>query len=118
MCARLRRITVDLTPVLPGGDNGGAKLVARSLVSQFAVLAPDTEFTLFTSALSHDELADLDAPNVRRQCVDRDLGASTVDVGRLGGARVAARVLVDALVPASARSRVKDGVWTLVKRQR
>ena len=119
MCARLRRITVDLTPILPGGDNGGAKLVARSLVSQFAVQAPDTEFTLFTSATSHAELADLDAPNVRRQCVDHDLAASPVNVGRrLSGARVAARVLVDTLVPANARSRVKDGIWTLVKRQR
>src|SRR5437762_13645101 len=93
MCARLPSITVDLTPVLPGGDSGGAKLVARSRVSQFAVLARDTEFTLFTSARSHDELADLDAPNVRRQCVDRDLGASAVDVGRLGGARAAVRRL-------------------------
>src|SRR5216683_1481833 len=119
MCARLRRIAIDLTPVLPGGDNGGAKLVARSLVSQFGSLARDTEFTLLTSAISHDELADLDAPNVRRQCIDRDLGASPIEVGRrLAGARIAARVLVDTLVPASARSRVKDGVWALVKRQR
>jgi len=119
MCARLRRIAVDLTPVLPGGDNGGAKLVALSLVSQFGVLAPETEFTLLTSAISHDELADLDAPNVRRQCVDGDLEASPIEMGRrLAGARIAARVLVDTLVPSSARSRVKDGIWTLVKRQR
>lgn len=36
-----------------------------------------------------------------------------IGVGRLG-----ARVLVDTLVPARARSRVKDAVWTLVKRHR
>ncbi|MDQ6670238.1 MAG: glycosyltransferase family 4 protein [Chloroflexota bacterium] len=118
---RLRRITVDLTPVQPGGDNGGAKLVAQSLVRELAKLAPTTEFVLFTTTTSHVDLAGLDAGNVRRECVDADLGAVPAapgEAGLLGAARSGARVLVDTLVPAGERTRVKDAVWTLVKRQR
>ena len=66
---KLKRIAVDLTPVLPGGDNGGAKLVAITLVQQLSRLLPDCTFTLLTSGKSHDELAFLDGPNVHRVCV-------------------------------------------------
>ncbi|HEV7665733.1 MAG TPA: glycosyltransferase family 1 protein [Chloroflexota bacterium] len=111
-------MTIDLTPVLPGGDNGGAKLVARSLVHHFSSLAPDTAFTLLTTAASHDELADLDAPNVKRQRVDVDLTGVTVNTGALGMARALARLVVDGLVPAGVRMRLKDHVWTIVKRRR
>jgi hypothetical protein len=62
-------VAVDLTPVLPGGDNGGAKLVAIGLVRQLAELAPDWRFILLTSGKSHDELAYLDRANVSRMCV-------------------------------------------------
>ncbi len=62
-------VAVDLTPVLPGGDNGGAKLVAIGLVRQLAELAPDWRFILLTSGKSHDELAYLERPNVSRLCV-------------------------------------------------
>ena len=33
-------VAIDLTPLLPGGDNGGAKLVAVALVKQLARLMP------------------------------------------------------------------------------
>ena len=69
----LRRILVDLTPLLPGGDNGGAKPLARSLVSELSMLAPQVEFTLLTSSKSYAELADLERPNVHRENVDVDL---------------------------------------------
>lgn len=59
-------IAVDLTPVLPGGDNGGAKLYALELVRTLARLHPEASFVLLTQHASHDELATLDAPNVRR----------------------------------------------------
>jgi glycosyltransferase involved in cell wall biosynthesis len=62
-------IAIDMTPVLPGGDNGGAKLVAIGLIRQLARLAPEWDFVLMTSGKSHDELAYLDGPNVRRVCV-------------------------------------------------
>jgi glycosyltransferase involved in cell wall biosynthesis len=118
MRRQLRRISIDLTPVLPGGDNGGAKLLARSLVHELSQLAPEIQFVLLTSSVSHAELADLDSGNVRRQCVDEDLAPSTIDQSPLGGPRLAARLVVNTVVPPSARMRVKDSVWTFVKRHR
>jgi glycosyltransferase involved in cell wall biosynthesis len=118
---RLRTVTVDLTPVQPGGDNGGAKVVARSLVRELGLLAPTTEFVLLTNVISHFELADLDTRNIRRTCVDADLAPEPPPIaesGMIGVGRMGARVLVDALLPAGARMRVKDAVWTIVKRRR
>jgi glycosyltransferase involved in cell wall biosynthesis len=63
----LRTIVVDLTPVLPGGENGGAKVFALELVRRLAAFRPDTRFVLLTQASSHEELAVLDAPNVARR---------------------------------------------------
>lgn len=67
----LRKVVVDLTPVLPGGENGGAKVMTVELIRHLGRLAADTEFILLTSEQSHEELATLDAPNVRRLCVSR-----------------------------------------------
>lgn len=64
--AEPRTIAVDLTPVLPGGENGGAKVFTLELVRGLARVAPHASFVLLTQAASHDELAALDAPNVRR----------------------------------------------------
>jgi glycosyltransferase involved in cell wall biosynthesis len=70
----LRRIIVDLTPVRPGGESGGAKLLATELARQFShSVAPECEYTLLTSGETHEELAWLDAGNVRRVCVDEPL---------------------------------------------
>lgn len=113
----LRKVTVDLTPLLPGGDNGGAKALAKTLVRQLAELAPDIEFTLLTSAVGHADVADLDAANVRRECVE----ALPIDdrSGRLvKGARAAVRVAIDAVLPQSTGTRLKDHVWKLLKRSR
>ena len=65
----LRRVVVDLTPVLPGADNGGAKLLALELVRQLAQLAPSCEWILLTSEKGHADLASLDLQNVRRVCL-------------------------------------------------
>jgi glycosyltransferase involved in cell wall biosynthesis/2-polyprenyl-3-methyl-5-hydroxy-6-metoxy-1,4-benzoquinol methylase len=62
------RIAVDLTPLLPGAENGGAKLLALELVRHLSRLAPHCEFLLLTSPAGHDELSSLDSPNVRRIC--------------------------------------------------
>jgi len=66
----LRRVAVDLTAVLPGGENGGAKVVALELVRLLAQTLPGCEFILLTLARNHDELAALNAPNVKRLQVD------------------------------------------------
>ena len=68
----LKRIVIDLTPVLPGGENGGAKLLATALTWQFSRnVDPQCEYFLLTSNDSHDELSWLDAKNVQRICVNR-----------------------------------------------
>src|SRR5437879_1817553 len=67
--ARTAHIVVDMTPLEPLGQNGGAGLVATTLVRHLAALAPEFDITLLTARASHDELAALVAPNVRRQCI-------------------------------------------------
>lgn len=69
MNKQLSTIAVDLTPVLPGGENGGAKIFVLELLRRLADMAPDTQFVLLTQAASHDELATMDRPNMRRLMV-------------------------------------------------
>jgi glycosyltransferase involved in cell wall biosynthesis/2-polyprenyl-3-methyl-5-hydroxy-6-metoxy-1,4-benzoquinol methylase/predicted nuclease with TOPRIM domain len=70
----LRRVVVDLTPVLAGADNGGAKLLAVELVRHLAQLVPACEWVLLTSEKGHGDLSSLDSRNVRRVCVGADAG--------------------------------------------
>jgi glycosyltransferase involved in cell wall biosynthesis len=83
-------IVVDLTPVLPGGENGGAKIFVLELLSQLAELAPQTRFILLTQHASHEELAFLDRPNMQRQMV---IGATATQSMRPRLVRLASRVL-------------------------
>jgi glycosyltransferase involved in cell wall biosynthesis/2-polyprenyl-3-methyl-5-hydroxy-6-metoxy-1,4-benzoquinol methylase len=66
----LRRVVVDLTPVLPGLTNGGAKIMTIELLRNLAKAATGCEFILLTSEASHEELGALDAANIRRVCVN------------------------------------------------
>ncbi len=59
-------IAVDLTPILPGGENGGAKIFVLELLRCLAEWHPSTNFVLLTQAASHEELSALDRDNVRR----------------------------------------------------
>ena len=63
------RIVVDLTPLLPGGANGGAKPMVLALLRHLPDLAPDWEFIFLTAESSHAELAVFDRENVRRLCI-------------------------------------------------
>ncbi|MBA2710823.1 MAG: glycosyltransferase family 4 protein [Tatlockia sp.] len=65
MVKALKKIAIDLTPILPGGENGGAKLFVLELIGQLAKLAPETEFILLTQAASHEELQGLESKNIR-----------------------------------------------------
>lgn len=66
MILNLNNIAIDLTPILPGGENGGAKIFVLELIKQLALLAPKTSFILLTQQASHAELAALDANNIKR----------------------------------------------------
>ena len=43
----LRRVGIDLMPMLPGGHNGGAKIFIVELIRQMAQHSPDVDFILF-----------------------------------------------------------------------
>lgn len=83
-------VAVDLTPVLPGGENGGAKIFVLDLLQRLAEMAPQTEFVLLTQSASHEELALLDRPNMRRVMV---VGAAVVNSLRPRLLGLASRIL-------------------------
>ena len=79
------RIAVDLTPLRPGGENGGAKPLALELLSQFVRLTDEYDFVLLTAGWNHEELAYLEGPRVARLCVLPQDGRR--GEGRGGGAK-------------------------------
>lgn len=87
----LGKIVVDLTPILPGGENGGAKIFVLELLRQLADMTPDTQFVLLTQAASHEELADLDRPNMHRLMVVTPSASSWL--------RRLARILASRVIP-------------------
>ena len=60
----LRHVAVDLTPLLPGGQNGGAKVFVLELIRQMAQCAPETTFYLFTKDMGKHILTLTKLPNV------------------------------------------------------
>jgi len=101
----VKRVAVDLTPLVPGGDNGGAKPLAIELLGRLAAVAAPCEFVLLTNAGSHAELAALDAPNVRRLCVSEPSAAPTVSLRRA----LQARAVLARLLPEPVLRRL--GAW-------
>ena len=99
---RLRKVVVDLTPVLPGGGNGGAKVMTLELIRHLGRMAADCDFILLTSEQSHDELAILDAPNVHRLCVQRP-GATLAASDNLA---LRARTVLAGFLPPSLLAKV------------
>jgi glycosyltransferase involved in cell wall biosynthesis len=89
----LQTIVVDLTPVLPGGENGGAKVFVLELLRHLAEHTPQTQFVLLTQAASHEELAALDSANVRRLMVfDRNKQPALIALGKRVFSGVMARL--------------------------
>ena len=65
----LKVLAVDLTPVIAGGENGGAKVFILELLSTLARMKPETMFILLTRASAYNELAFLDRKNMMRMMV-------------------------------------------------
>lgn len=61
----MQRIAVDLTPVLPGGDNGGAKIMTLNLVTKMADLAPTSQFFLLATDANYLELMNIESSNIK-----------------------------------------------------
>lgn len=78
MNKQLKTIAVDLTPVLPGGENGGAKIFVLELLRRLAEMTPQINYVLLTQAGSHAELATLDRTNMHRQLVAGSVVANTL----------------------------------------
>ncbi len=117
---QLARIAVDLTPLLPGGKNGGAKLIAMGVVHHLIRLLPNVEFVLLTSDKGHNEVAVLDAPNVRRLCVSQFHPAQSHSYPVLGQANRLLKKLLVATLPPPVFSRMKSlyrsmGPWRRYK---
>ena len=66
-------VAVDLTPILPGGENGGAKVMVLNLLQEMARMAPNLEFLLLTSGQNHEELGGLETPTMHRWLVRPDV---------------------------------------------
>lgn len=65
-----RHIVIDLTPLQPGGVNGGAKPLTLTLIRTMARLRPRTRFTWLTLDRTFQELRDLATPNVAVHCTN------------------------------------------------
>lgn len=59
-------IAIDMTPLFPGGENGGVKLLALELIKGFQVFSPKNRFLLLTASWNDKELSFLDSTNVQR----------------------------------------------------
>jgi glycosyltransferase involved in cell wall biosynthesis len=109
---RLKTIVVDLTPVLPGGYNGGAKVFVLELIRRLGSLAPSTNFVLLTHSVSHEELTMLDASNVFRLKVI-DVSPANNTERRLS---VAVKSVLE-LIPIPYRDRIKQRIKKLHKKK-
>jgi len=95
------RIAVDLTPLRPGGENGGAKVLVLELLSEFARLTHEYDFLLLTAGWNDQELAVLEGPRVTRLCVLPGEGVTGegATVGNEGLLDVVAQFVRRALLP-------------------
>lgn len=59
------RIAVDLTPLRPGGENGGAKVLVLILLKRLQQFAPYCNFLLLTAPWNHDELTHYENQNTK-----------------------------------------------------
>lgn len=65
-----RKVVVDLTPLLPGAHNGGAKVMTLDLIRRMAAQAPDLDFELLTLERTYAELGALERENVHRRLIE------------------------------------------------
>lgn len=64
MIEQLERLAIDLTPIIPGGENGGAKVFILGLIEQLSSDHPNTQFLLLIHARAEEELKSLESANV------------------------------------------------------
>lgn len=57
MASSVEHVVVDLTPLLPGGENGGAKIYTLALLEHLVPATPGLTYTLLTTPANHAELS-------------------------------------------------------------
>jgi glycosyltransferase involved in cell wall biosynthesis len=102
-------VVVDLTPVLPGGRNGGAKIVALELIPLLSEIASSALFVLLTTASNHDELTALESPNTRCFRVD----APAAPRGFSDNLALRARAALSVIAPRGALDKLAAGYRAL-----
>lgn len=66
------KIAIDVTPILPGGEGGGAKQVLMELLRGFAKRARSDKFILLTSYKNHDVFSDFENLGMERMLMLED----------------------------------------------
>jgi glycosyltransferase involved in cell wall biosynthesis len=69
---KIKTILVDITSILPGGDNGGAKIFVITLLEEMIRLAPKITFILLIRQSMDDHLESLRASNVFKKIMVYD----------------------------------------------
>ncbi len=71
--SRKVKVAIDLTPLRPGGENGGAKTLVVTLLREFAQCQSDEfEYLLIAETWNYEELRSFEGPNIRC-CLQSDL---------------------------------------------
>ncbi len=116
------QIAIDLTPLRPEGENGGAKILVLTLLQQLPRLAPDWHFLWLTAAWNHGELAAYETPNSQRQLVVGEVEQLTgwqrwaTKIGRKlrrGRGPIAGQVVDLLFCPFSAPTYAQPGIPTV-----
>lgn len=66
----LKKIFVDLTPILPGGENGGAKWLVLELIKALAEYTPQTQFVLLIQPAVEPEFRQIQHSNISYVLLD------------------------------------------------
>ena len=78
----LRRVGIDLMPLLPGGHNGGAKIFIVELIRQMAQHSPNVDFILFFKEAEKFSDVFPPTPNIRlismgkKECISKSILAT------------------------------------------
>jgi len=75
-------VAIDVTPILPGSENGGAKGLVLDLLDGFAA-ARRHRYLLLTSSRNHEYFAPYDAKGMSRLCIDAGTGSARPFGGRV-----------------------------------
>ena len=97
----MARVGVDLTPLLPYGENGGSKVLTLSLLGALLEQSPRWEWVLFAHPAGAPDVRSLGGPNVALRTVD----LPSAPPGGVPGARRVSRSATS-LIPA----RLRDGL--------